>query len=290
MDKEKYTISVIIPHYNSFDYLINLISTIPENEKIQIIVVDDNSSDFNPDLIKRKNLTLLFNDSKGAGSARNLGLSQVKSRWVVFADADDYFTPDAFNIILNDVENYSNCELLYYEPLSFNILNNNTGRRHRYYEKLIKNFLCSNDYNSLMDLKTKFNVPWSKVISNKLIEKNNIIFDDVMYSNDVMFSVKSGVLSKNIHVSKKHIYVVTETSNSLTQNNTIASLICRYNVAIRVNSYLINKNLKDFQMPLISFFFKCCKINLIKALPLLFDILLKRQKIMPNKWMKKLIG
>ncbi|TNZ67476.1 hypothetical protein CGK41_24870, partial [Vibrio parahaemolyticus] len=175
--KEKYTISVIIPHYNSFDYLINLISTIPENEKIQIIVVDDNSSDFNPDLIKRKNLTLLFNDSKGAGSARNLGLSQVKSRWVVFADADDYFTPDAFNIILNDVENYSNCELLYYEPLSFNILNNNTGRRHRYYEKLIKNFLCSNDYNSLMDLKTKFNVPWSKVISNKLIEKNNIIFD-----------------------------------------------------------------------------------------------------------------
>ncbi|MDW1579754.1 MULTISPECIES: glycosyltransferase family 2 protein [unclassified Vibrio] len=290
MDKEDYIISVIIPHYNSFDCLLKLINTIPENDKIQVIVVDDNSEYFYPEFITRSNVRILYNKSKGAGSARNTALYKVNSKWVVFADADDYFTPQAFDTLLNDVNQHAECDVIYYHPSSVNNLTNDQGIRHRYYVRLINNYLTKGDYDSEMNLRTKFNVPWSKLISRKLIDQHNIQFDDVMYSNDVMFSVKTGILSDRIHASTKSIYTVTESLDSLTNNRSFESLICRYNVATRVNEFLIANNHIKYQMPLISFFIKCCRTNILKSPLLLFNILTRNQKVMPNRWLRKLLG
>ena len=38
--------SIIIPHYNSPDLLLRLLKTIPVREDLEVIVVDDNSTNF----------------------------------------------------------------------------------------------------------------------------------------------------------------------------------------------------------------------------------------------------
>jgi len=48
----------------------------------------------------RKNTEILFTkEGKGAGYARNIGLSHARGKWIIFADADDFFTADCFTIL-----------------------------------------------------------------------------------------------------------------------------------------------------------------------------------------------
>src|SRR5690554_1026331 len=94
--------SVIIPHKNIPDLLERCLQSIPIREDIQVIVVDDNSD---PDKVNflefpglnRKNTEVYFTkEGKGAGYARNVGLTKAKGKWLIFSDADDYFN-ECFN-------------------------------------------------------------------------------------------------------------------------------------------------------------------------------------------------
>ena len=100
--------SIIIPHKNNPILLSRCLDTIPVRNDVQIIVVDDNSDRklINPDNYPGKNrndVEVVFLDStqsKFAGRARNIGLGKVKGKWIIFADADDYFT-DNLSILLD---------------------------------------------------------------------------------------------------------------------------------------------------------------------------------------------
>ena len=49
---------------------------------------------------RQKNTEVLFTkEGKGAGYARNIGLSHARGKWIIFADADDFFTADCFTIL-----------------------------------------------------------------------------------------------------------------------------------------------------------------------------------------------
>ncbi|GAP73202.1 glycosyl transferase [Candidatus Symbiothrix dinenymphae] len=95
--------SIIIPHKNIPKLLERCLASIPQRDDIQVIVVDDNSD---ADIVETWRATSLpkyphvefvfaknKNGRKGAGYARNIGLEHAKGKWIVFADADDFFMP-----------------------------------------------------------------------------------------------------------------------------------------------------------------------------------------------------
>src|SRR5574344_79438 len=98
--------SIIIPHKNSPELLQRCLASIPQREDIQIIIVDDNSESSIVNFCsfpgtERKDTEIIYlKESKGAGYARNRGLSRAKGEWILFADADDYYTNE-FNEFLN---------------------------------------------------------------------------------------------------------------------------------------------------------------------------------------------
>ena len=117
--------SIIIPHKNIPDLLQICLDSIPERDDIEIIVVDDNSdeeiiskSDF-PGLERSDCKVIFTKEGKGAGYARNVGLDNANGKWILFADADDYFVDD-FLIIL---DKYSILEFdtIYFKLKSINI-------------------------------------------------------------------------------------------------------------------------------------------------------------------------
>src|SRR5699024_3371812 len=103
-----YNLSIIIPHYNSTSSLKKLINTIPDVNEIQVIIIDDHSdAEHKNELIKfekhfnRSNVEFYNNDpnKKGAGACRNIGLLHARGKWLLFADADDYFLEGFFDTV-----------------------------------------------------------------------------------------------------------------------------------------------------------------------------------------------
>ena len=97
--------SIIIPHYDIPNLLVRCLKSIPVREDVQVIVVDDCSPDSEEYVARYPELTRPFVEfyttasHGGAGCARNVGLRHAKGRWLAFADADDFFVEDMYDII-----------------------------------------------------------------------------------------------------------------------------------------------------------------------------------------------
>lgn len=94
-------VSVIIPNYNREKTIKHsILSVINQTYKnIEIIVVDDNSSDNSKELLMEltnqyKNLKVYFNNkNKGANFSRNKGAELSTGEYIAFLDSDDQFLP-----------------------------------------------------------------------------------------------------------------------------------------------------------------------------------------------------
>ncbi len=87
-------VSIIIPLYNSEDYIFETINSALEqtHTNIEIIVVDDFSTDSSYQLVESINNPKIFlhkNLKKGACAARNRGFELSKGEYIQYLDADD---------------------------------------------------------------------------------------------------------------------------------------------------------------------------------------------------------
>ena len=88
-----YIYSVIIAHKNLMGLLRRTLDSIPQRSDIQTIIVDDNSDIAAEEWAAfMKNYEqeelVLTKEGRGAGYARNVGLTRARGRWIIFADAD----------------------------------------------------------------------------------------------------------------------------------------------------------------------------------------------------------
>ena len=112
-------ISIIIVNYNVRDYLISCIKSIFEQSSnslsIEIIVVDNNSSDNSVKLIKTDfpKIKLIINDeNEGFTKAANLGAKSSKGKYLFFINPDTYFIDDSLAILFELMEKNKNIALL----------------------------------------------------------------------------------------------------------------------------------------------------------------------------------
>lgn len=214
-----YLFTVIIPHYNSVLSLGRLLSSIPIDRSIQIIVIDDKSTE---DLSEVKAMVLfrggifLHNTTnvKGAGTCRNLGLTQAEGKWLVFADADDYFLNDAFKILRTHAD--SHADIVHFIPTSIDEKTGRTSTRHTWCEKLVRRYLTEPSEENALMLRYRYMVPWSKMVRNQMVRDNEILFDEVMAANDIMFSARCGYYAKTVEAFPEKIYCVTKSEGTLT--------------------------------------------------------------------------
>ena len=106
MDK----VSVIIPTYNRFKYLLNAIKSVKQQtySNIEIIVVNDCSTqedyyafDFKKEFGEEfyiihlpKNSRKTFGNVCGGGNSRNIGMMIASGTYIAFLDDDDSFLPN----------------------------------------------------------------------------------------------------------------------------------------------------------------------------------------------------
>ncbi len=94
-------ISVIVPTFNRADLLPRALDSIRSQElsefnvELEVIVVDDGSTDTTEHLIEQcySDVCYVKQAQKGVSAARNLGLEQATGEWVALLDSDDEWLP-----------------------------------------------------------------------------------------------------------------------------------------------------------------------------------------------------
>lgn len=95
MDKQ--LISVIVPVYNTQDYLKKCVDSLlaQDYSEIEILLVDDGSSDSCSDICeeysrKYPHIRCIHQKNQGLSAARNTGIAQAKGDYIYLIDSDDY--------------------------------------------------------------------------------------------------------------------------------------------------------------------------------------------------------
>jgi glycosyltransferase involved in cell wall biosynthesis len=199
--------SIIIPHKNSPSLLIRCLDSIPQRDDLEVIVVDDNSdpSIVNFDNfpgINRPNTFCLFNkENGGAGLCRNLGLMQAKGKWLLFADADDYYSQN-LNILLDKYKNVEDIDIVYFNAI---IVDENREEKNGYWQKLFDDY-AKGKYYSEKRLRYLLWTPWTRMVRRKIVEKNHIKYEEIPVGNDMKFCLECSYFAKRMNVFHNSIY------------------------------------------------------------------------------------
>lgn len=225
--------SIIIPHKNIPDLLKRCINSIPDRNDLEVLIVDDNSSKANRKKLYnvsalRQNIKLFFyDDDRGAGYARNIGLENSLGKWIIFADADDFFN-FCFDELLEDLKD-NQSDVIYFNANSVDTNSYLPRNRADHLNLYIHNYIHKKgDYESC--LRYKFGEPWSKMVKKSLIEKYNIRFDETPIHNDTTFSYLIGFYAKDISVDNRAAYCITVRSGSITKSITEEKELTRIKV------------------------------------------------------------
>jgi glycosyltransferase involved in cell wall biosynthesis len=97
-------VSVIIPAYNSERFIAEALESVRQQnyEPLEIIVVDDGSTDGTRSCVKRlgKDISYTYQSNRGPAAARNTGIGIAGGELIAFLDADDYWPVNKLKVQL----------------------------------------------------------------------------------------------------------------------------------------------------------------------------------------------
>lgn len=100
--------SVIVPVYNSSEYITRCIDSVigQKYADIEVVIIDDGSHDDSlavcKDIASKDSRVKVFSQpNSGASSARNRGLDIASGEYVIFVDSDDWIEPDMIDGMMN---------------------------------------------------------------------------------------------------------------------------------------------------------------------------------------------
>ena len=125
-------LTILIPTYNQADKITIGLDSIPADDRIEIIVINDGSTDNTSEVVRNyignhidKNILLLgWEENKGVSYALNTGYDNAHGEYIVVLGSDgDYFLPDTIRMALD-------LWLKDYDLIYFDVIDNTGHIRH----------------------------------------------------------------------------------------------------------------------------------------------------------------
>ena len=185
-------ISIIIPYYNSEKTIDRCLLSIPCDENIEIIIVDDGSDrlvSLNNDLQNDKRIKIIAAGHNGVSAARNTGVKNATGEYIHFVDSDDELLPRIkevyqsattediiifgaeIKLLSEQFRHKDVCprqEMLYDEP-----------RKALFYEDSCRPYV------------------WNSLYKRSFVLENNLLFDkDLVIGEDLKFQMEAFIAAK----------------------------------------------------------------------------------------------
>ncbi len=212
-DKEKSrpVISVIVPVYNAEKYIKKCLETLicQTYDNLEIICVDDGSTDHSLELLElfaKKDYRIKIFSQKNAGpaAARNLALKKATGDYISFVDADDFLEYNAYEILVNKLEQDDSWDLIIFGG-------NVVGEANDYFTSILTTSYCERR-NNRQDVifKEKAAKPflWLHLIKKSILTNPTpLYFDESMdLGEDQIFQFQYVPRAKNILVIEDKLY------------------------------------------------------------------------------------
>ena len=186
-------VSVVIPVYNSEKYLEACLNSILNQtyENIEIIVVDDGSTDSSLEILKQfsSKVRIFSQENNGLASSLNLGINKVRGRWLKWFSPDDIMYPYTIETLVCEAKKHSDNTILY---SNWNIMDN-TGDTLREFQESNYNGLSVFQYNLRLLDGQQINVN-TTLIPTHLLEECKIRELDDPVAIDYDFFLHSALL------------------------------------------------------------------------------------------------
>lgn len=227
-------VSIIIPMYNSQDYILDCLKNIQKQsyKNYVVLIIDDGSVDGSVELCneyieknKIKNIKVLTKENGGPSSARNFGIRNANTEFICFVDSDDSITEDYLLNLLNNKDDLVVSG--YIDKFKTTCRNVNIVDK-----KLIINKKDISDY--ILQAKTVqfFNPPFNKLYRLNIIKNNNLYFDEnLKMGEDFKFNIEYLKQCNSITLIPDCIYIY----NHINEN----ALTCKF----KENRWEIEKEL-----------------------------------------------
>ena len=120
-------ISIIIPAYNCEKYIITCLDSIYkqdyDSKNYEVIIIDDGSKDKTNKLIQKyikdkNNFLLITTENHGVSHARNVGIDNSKSKYIMFVDSDDLLAEGSLEY-MDKIMNNDNFDLYQFSEFTF---------------------------------------------------------------------------------------------------------------------------------------------------------------------------
>lgn len=245
-------VSVVVCCLNGEEYLPMCLDSLIKQSlnNIEIICVNDGSSDKSPDIIKnyikQDGRIKLINNSGNLGLAesRNIGVKNAKADLIMFCDADDYFEEQAceemYNAITKSKADLAICEIkVIYEAHSDMRYSDDC-----YYSLKYSGLKTINDEIVLnTDLSSA-----NKIFRKKIIEKNQLRFPKGLFYEDAYFCPAYMCSCNTIYYLNEQLYNYVRHQKSIMSNTWSAetqkdSAIDHLYIAIQLLEYFKKNHL-----------------------------------------------
>ena len=219
-------ISIIVPVYNSKEYLRECIDSIISQtySNIEIIIVDDGSTDGSSDIceefaLKDERIRVVHQENQGLVRARKVGVSIAKGEWISFVDSDDWIHPNMVASLVdiamsNGVDVVTSGMLMAIETTTI-------PKYDAIAEGLYEGKRIEDLKNNLFNIEDFFSFSilpyiWNKLWKRNLLEKTLEWVDDaIRVGEDVAIGFPTILQAKRIYITKNAFYYYRQNSVSM---------------------------------------------------------------------------
>lgn len=191
-ENKQVKVSVIIPAYNAEEYIEKCITSLINQtlKDIEIIVVNDGSTDGTEEIARKlaltdKRITVLSQENKLQGAARNAGTNISRGEYIGFVDADDWVDLDYYEKLYLAAKKYNSDIAL----ANYTRIGNGKTKKRLNIEK--EEFVTGLQEKIDICSQVKNPCPTNKIYRRETLVKNNIEWEEGVYCEDKIFTLKA---------------------------------------------------------------------------------------------------
>ena len=222
-------VSVIIPVYNTEQYLRQCLDTVVNQtlREIEIICVDDASTHGSRAILQEfvqqdSRFKVFHQENQGQGKARNNGLYQGEGKFVVFLDSGDWFEPVFLQEMVQE-GGRTGADITICSSDEFDVNTNRFGDG----SWMLKSEMVPKDAFSPLEIADSlfqftYGWPWDKLYRAEFIQQEHFLFPDLPNSEDLVF-----VFTSLAAASKITIVQEVEVHHRMSRASSVSNSRCR---------------------------------------------------------------
>ena len=182
-------VSIMIPNYNQEKLIIKALDSIPKRSDIELIIIDDKSTDNSWDVINNwvitnkdnfGNIVIKQNDiNMGCGYSKNWAYTEAQGDYIITLDSDDYLYTEEYSTVIDRLYNMSADMIFIANKINDGSIWSNSDRKATWSYFIKNDFLKSTGLNYNPKARRAGDFELTKALQE--IEREEVTLRDVVY-------------------------------------------------------------------------------------------------------------